>query len=639
MSPARPPAGGGKSRAGLTGVVVRLLLVVAGVFGVLELALESAAWLNRRAAVAGRSEAQVRTAILGDLAAFLEQAGRKIPPWASVLLITNELPWRARYLLLPRAVYTYHGPLPEAADLKGDFLKDQRPLLRRLGISWLLYYRRTTTGPYRITEARVLAVAPAEGASPPGPQPPAAGEAAGGWRLLGTGAALLVALGAGVAVLSLAGSWALSYGALSLAYGLGLGGLTLVLFLLSWLGVPLGRGLSLGLGVGVGGLLLAAWRLRPTEPRVGVPPPGGAGRWSGLELLLVLALVLFFLSQAYYAVTTPLSAMDAMGFWGYSAKAIFLDGTVRSPAIVDPLREHPHPRYPLLVPLAQDWVHLVRGRYDDRTVKLLFVGFYLSLVGVAFAAARRWWGLRVGLVTAVLVAGVPALRADGYGAAFALADIPLAALLVSALWCWLRWMEARRGRDLLLASIFFGLAAWTKNEGLAALALFTVLAGTEMMTRGRLRGPALAALAAGWLLIAPWLLVRAGLPVGDENYPAHLRPSVFVAQAGRLPTIGWAWVRELAEVSRWSILWLLAAVAGLVAVRERMRPGCWLVAFGLGQLALYTVVYVVAPWEVSELLDLTVTRVLLAVLPAAVLLCVLVLPGQWGLRSAGEPAR
>jgi len=444
---------------------------------------------------------------------------------------------------------------------------------------------------------------------------------------------------------------------LSLSYGLGLGAVAVGLFLLSWVGVGLSRG-SVLLAVAALSALLWALRLerrrRAGERDTGEPPahrlagggkglkplvpcrqartltPGEGGRppAGGLEVFLLVLLILVFLSQAYFAVSTPLSSMDAMGFWGYSAKAIFFDGSIRTPALVDPLRGHPHPRYPLLVPLAQDWVHFLRGRYDDGSVRLLFVGFYAALVGVIYGTVRRRWGPRAALVAALLVATIPALRADGSGAAFAMADIPVAFFIAAALAGWVRWMEEGRSRDLLLAFIFAGLGAWTKNEGLAALAILTALVVVQAVASRRLMSAA-GVLVVGWVLVVPWLLFRAGLPATDEDYPSHLRPAVFIANAGRLPTIAWSWLRELADASHWNILWLLAAVAGLRAMGRRLRPARWLAVFALAQLLVYTVVYVVAPWDIADLLELTKTRLLIHVMPAALLLCCLVVPEVW----------
>ena len=431
---------------------------------------------------------------------------------------------------------------------------------------------------------------------------------------------------------------------LSLAYGLGIGAVAITLFLLSsissvWAGPQLSRGLILFVVLSVVAVLFVLWRrIRRQSAAPGSAESPGAG-FSVPRVLLVAVLVLLFVSQAYYAANTPLSAMDAMGFWGYSAKAIFFDGTVRTPAVVEPLRGHPHPRYPLLVPLAQDWVHFLRGRYDDSAVKLVFVGFYVALVGVVFGAARQRWGRTAGMVAAFLVATIPVLRADGFGAAFALADIPLAFFIAAALLSWLRWMDEGQMGDLVLAFVFAALGAWTKNEGLAALTLLTVLVVAEAVSHRRRVGPVVGAVAVGWALVVPWLLFQGGLAAVDENYPAHVRLSIFIANAGRLPAIGWAWLRELVDASRWSILWLLAAVAGVWAVRSyesydrRLRPACWVGAFALGQVLVYTVVYVVAPGDIAELLELTATRLLLHVMPAAVLLCVLVVPKAWHAQS------
>ncbi len=126
--------------------------------GVLQFFKEMTAWANRVRVLTAKSEVEKREAILGDLAPFLEEAARRIPEAASVLLVTNELPWRARYLLLPRTVYTYGGPVPEPAGLEAHILTQEGALLRERGISWVLYYTRTTSGQYRIVDSRILPV-------------------------------------------------------------------------------------------------------------------------------------------------------------------------------------------------------------------------------------------------------------------------------------------------------------------------------------------------------------------------------------------------------------------------------------------------------------------------------------------------
>ena len=138
--------------------LVQFLFIVACLVGALQFFQELAAWANRVRMLTGKTEAEKREAILGDLTPFLEEAAGRIPERAAVLLVTNELPWRARYLLLPRAVYTYQGTVPESGGLGARILSQEGAQLRERGISWVLYYTRTTSGQYRIIESGILPV-------------------------------------------------------------------------------------------------------------------------------------------------------------------------------------------------------------------------------------------------------------------------------------------------------------------------------------------------------------------------------------------------------------------------------------------------------------------------------------------------
>jgi len=167
-----PPAG--RRRVGtevveqraLPARLLRLLLILACCFAAFQFLTEMVAWVNRARVLSGKSTAEKRKVILGDLAPFLEEAARRIPERASVLLVTNELPWRARYLLLPRTVYTYKGPVDETEGLGARVVAQEGPLLARLHISWVVSYLRSTSGTYRIINSDISAVPPR--ASEPG---------------------------------------------------------------------------------------------------------------------------------------------------------------------------------------------------------------------------------------------------------------------------------------------------------------------------------------------------------------------------------------------------------------------------------------------------------------------------------------
>ena len=152
--------GGGRSTK-LTGALWRRLypglVIVALAFAAVQFVLEMVAWGNRVAAFRGQSPAQTREDILGDLAPFLEDAARRIPEDARVLLVTN--------------LYTYHGPVPPVKELRARILLGERDLLEELEVSWVLYYTRTTTGRYRIIDSEVLPVParpPSTGRGPDG---------------------------------------------------------------------------------------------------------------------------------------------------------------------------------------------------------------------------------------------------------------------------------------------------------------------------------------------------------------------------------------------------------------------------------------------------------------------------------------
>ena len=139
--------------------LVVILLVGACVFASVSVADELWIWREALPRYLQMTEEQMAFSILGDIAPFFAGAARVIPEGARVLLATNESPdWRGRYLLLPRAVCPYHGPLPEGGNVREHFLVGERELLEKLDIDWVVYYERTTTGLYRIVSSAIFPV-------------------------------------------------------------------------------------------------------------------------------------------------------------------------------------------------------------------------------------------------------------------------------------------------------------------------------------------------------------------------------------------------------------------------------------------------------------------------------------------------
>jgi len=219
-------------------------------------------------------------------------------------------------------------------------------------------------------------------------------------------------------------------------------------------------------------------------------------------------------------------------------------------------------------------------------------------------------------LTALFVAVPSLLRlaSSGY------ADLPLILFYLGALHFLARWQTTGDGHDLVLGALFTAFAAFTKNEGLALAVWHGLVLAALARTRAHWRG---VAAYAGLVLavLLPYLLWRLPVPGHYENYAGRAISGVALANLGRLPLILMRFGAELLDWRHWGAVWLLVP-AGLVLTPRAVgqAPGPFLYLAGVGHVGLYVCVYLLTPHDLASHLADSLERVLLHVVPAAVLI-------------------
>jgi hypothetical protein len=251
--------------------------------------------------------------------------------------------------------------------------------------------------------------------------------------------------------------------------------------------------------------------------------------------------------------------------------------------------------------------------------KMIGAFFYLGMCGAAYGFFRwrlsRFWAATM----AAVLMGLPELQR---WASVGMADFPLAAFLAGLAICLIRWLADGRREDLILAALFAAFAGSTKNEGLAN-------AGIAMLALGAASLPGLRKVRiVGWLgfvamtavLLLPVVLWQAGQPSGGEQYGRRIFSPVLLDNLPRLATVLPILYKALHASFYWGISWALPPVLAILgwrafARRETLLP--WLM--GLGQLSLYVAVYLVAADPPESLMPGTASRLILHLMPTAVL--------------------
>ncbi|HYN23354.1 MAG TPA: glycosyltransferase family 39 protein [Thermoanaerobaculia bacterium] len=369
-----------------------------------------------------------------------------------------------------------------------------------------------------------------------------------------------------------------------LGYGYLLGVATIAgsLYALSaLLQVPLRRPAIFGVAALVTILGLAGWRRTlPKAPRLSL---GARTAMAALSLAGVIVTVGVFAD----AISEPLKDWDGRMHWAAQARYIREEGSVLPLAVVREQWFINHPRYPVLLPVAQAAVLEVTGaREDEQFFRGLYAAFFPALLLVLYDGARRWAGWLPADIVVTTVAGLAffSFFPEG-GAISSYSDLPLACFYGAALVLLLR--GRKRFSDGIAAGILLGAAVLTKNEG-ALLAVFALLTAVVASIRHfRSRAAHLAAASAIlFLSLTLFLVWRSQIPNRqDEGYEViaasgHLFPDVIT----RIPEFGPEILRRtLLTWDHWTGFWWLAPLvllAGAGGLRGRRKALSWPLLLG-----------------------------------------------------------
>jgi hypothetical protein len=448
-----------------------------------------------------------------------------------------------------------------------------------------------------------------------------------------------------------------------LALPLGIAAHAGAMFVWSFAGGALTSGLSWTLTLASVALGLAVLGRR-RQRRIVTEPVGAAARVPGATLARgcrwIVALLLF--GTLALAVLTPQRFWDERAIFGIKSKVLFTVGTLHSPALEHPDFVQGHPRYPLLIPLAETHVYLLLGRIDDRWSKTIFPVLFAGMVLAYAGRLTRRFGPGCGWLFALLLASVPLFAPYELGFITGQGDAPVACyhgLAAMYAWDWLRgggvssWL--RRG---VLIGALAAAAAFTKDEGIAHLlvgvialgitwgwrclvgrGLRTTADGGDAVPRQPASGEFAGVLGAAGVtvivLLAPWFAHRRTLPTTNEmQYFSRLSAGLLSEQ---LETLGWL-VPHLAsrmfrEWREWGLQWWLLVAAAVTAPRRAKQPAQLFVLLEIaGGLAALVVAGMIAPAELHDHIGGSSHRYLIQLAPLAVLFAA----GQWGDEGSGH---
>ncbi len=414
---------------------------------------------------------------------------------------------------------------------------------------------------------------------------------------------MTIALGA----LGVAAAWVMGFAAAPLltrlngpqrigfAYGLGLVWISTMMGVEALVRVPLtpAAGMAVIAGPAVGWWLWRVWRAcrmpgGPQTVRRGksgdLDGIGDPWWWGAAALLAVLWSIV-----TVRAVLKPIQFWDAWATHGFKAKVIFLEAAIPSLTLFGWNGSLNYPDYPLGVSLQEVWVSWFVGTWDDVAVKLLFPGYLLSLLCLAYGALRERWDARRAMFGTLFVGGLPLLLQHGHDG---YTDLPLAYFAFGGAIALTRYVSSDDRRDLFLAAVSAVGLVWTRADGVILVACNALLLVGLAARRSEL------ATKKTWSVVSMYLALPALVWVAWTLIKLHFGISSSFRADGasvvplfdRWSKIAWVFFRAFFLEGNWLILWALFAFACISRYRETMAEESmflfWSVVVYLGAIAL-----------------------------------------------------
>jgi hypothetical protein len=351
-------------------------------------------------------------------------------------------------------------------------------------------------------------------------------------------------------------------------------------------------------------LVYEAWRKRDRSAGT------SAGARSPFTLLLMLAMIVAVgvatgaMADAWEA--NPQGGWDAWSIWNLRAR--FLAMGTQPQRAWSPELTWTHPEYPLLTSafVARCWAYA--GSIAEAAPIATSYAFFIALIAILTGGLAAWRSGSLGLLCGLVLLGSPTFLQE---VSSQYADIPLACYSAGAT------MLLLLDRPLM-AGLFAGLAAWTKDEGVLFLVVFltvvVILRRKQIWqaASGAIPGAALTAIFK--LALAPRVSVVFGGGL-----------SALVRRAADPGRIGQAFSAFAHECRAMGLGWyhpILPLIALAIALRydKARRPELLLAgAIPAATLVGSFIIFLITPFDLTWQLQTALGRVIVQVWPSLLL--------------------
>jgi hypothetical protein len=405
---------------------------------------------------------------------------------------------------------------------------------------------------------------------------------------------------------------------LSIAYGLGLGFVSIEMLLFYFLKIEfsifaiiapwmvlfvLNSVLQIKCGVKAG-----TERLAETK--------NGAYKW--LKIFLACGISFEILYAFFRAIIAPMESYDAIAIYAIKSKIFYLARSIPADFFTRIASFFPHPDYPLNIPLSETLCYLFLGSLNDQLVKVIFPFYFVGILVILYFAIKRFAGQAYALLFTFLLATIPQFNefaTNGY------VDLILAYYYFISMLFLFTWFQEQDTKFLVISAVMVALAGWTKNEGLmyCGINIILLFIFSALSRKKQILYPLIYAVIIAAVLM-PWLWIKASTGMFNNDIELGGAHSFNLARMFRrvMPTL-YVFQKQFFGLKKWNILWPTAFVILVFNYKSAFIGNRKYLALSLlFTVSGYVFIYLTSPLDIDFFVSKTWNRFLIHMVPIVI---------------------
>ncbi len=313
-----------------------------------------------------------------------------------------------------------------------------------------------------------------------------------------------------------------------------------------------------------------------------------------------------------YFVNNPMGSWDGFRIWNTKAEFLFLQNPLWKNVFTLP-HFMSHCDYPLFLPSSMARLWHYAGYQNFWTNMIFGLIFTFGLVYLLYQALSYFKSEKVAIAVCTVFMVSDIFLVNG---ASQCADIPLAMYFLCSIICLFFYFKSKRFTTLLLGLLIAGLSVWVKNEGMMFFAIFVLTIISGFVSEKKYKKSLIFALYSLPFFACAFLYKKFSGAPNDLIYGFfEIKSYAFAFDLHRYAVILKTFISMVFDKFVLFLALALLCVKGFKLRDKIKKPFIVSAIIFILMIAGYVAVYVLAPHDINWLVENSMDRLILQILP------------------------